>query len=114
MCLVDHEHPEHGQEENIRLGASSGRLAANEPAYLTICIAMLRLVTFQQTPKEARRTQGTGPTLLKPTAPRSRARRLPMPYEDDSEETEEDGGNNIEDGWRYSNNADDEETPDED
>ena len=36
-------------------------------------------------------------------------------YEDDSEETEEDGGNNIEDGWRYgNNNVDDEETPDED
>ncbi|CAD6335029.1 unnamed protein product [Miscanthus lutarioriparius] len=34
-------------------------------------------------------------------------------YEDDSEATEEDGGN-IEDGWRYGNNADDEEMLDED
>jgi hypothetical protein len=34
-------------------------------------------------------------------------------YEDDSEVTEEDGGN-IEDGWRYGDNTDDEETPDGD
>jgi hypothetical protein len=33
--------------------------------------------------------------------------------EDATEVTEEDGGN-IEDGWRYGNNADDEETPDGD
>ena len=35
-------------------------------------------------------------------------------YEDDSEETEEDPGNNLEGGWRQGNNADDEETQDED
>ncbi|KAL6624776.1 hypothetical protein ACP70R_032097 [Stipagrostis hirtigluma subsp. patula] len=36
-------------------------------------------------------------------------------YEDDSEETEEDRGNNIEEGWRYGNlDGDDEETQDED
>ncbi|KAK3140971.1 hypothetical protein QOZ80_5AG0408420 [Eleusine coracana subsp. coracana] len=35
-------------------------------------------------------------------------------YEDDSEETEEDRGNNLEGGWQYGDNADDEETQDED
>jgi len=33
-------------------------------------------------------------------------------YEDESEATED--GGNIEDGWRYGNNADDEEMLDED
>lgn len=107
------QHPEHGQEENGKLGASAGHhqysyAEIGEPAsnpkrskaHRSHSSKVYSAKISSATPSNVSgvKNQWSGKTA----------------YEDDSEETEEDGGNNIEDGWRYGNNVDDEETQDED
>nr|CAB3450013.1 unnamed protein product [Digitaria exilis] len=81
--------------------------------------------------KSSRRSKPDITTRMPPVkAPKRRGYAAPLPainvpdenqwsriatYEDDSEETEEEGDNNVEDGWRYNKavGSDDEETEDE-
>ncbi|WVZ95722.1 hypothetical protein U9M48_041451 [Paspalum notatum var. saurae] len=118
------QHPEHGQEENGRLGTSSGRHAVNEPAYQ---YSYAEVGDIPANPKRSKTNPGhrahsskTYSAKISSAVPsnaggvKNQWSAGKVKYEDDSEETEEDGGNNIEDGWRYGNNANDEETPDED
>ncbi|XP_066363515.1 zinc finger transcription factor YY1-like [Miscanthus floridulus] len=112
-------HPEHGQEENGKVGASAGQHATNEQTYQ---YNYAEVGEIAPNPKRSKHKVHSSKAY---NAKISRAMpsdiggvRNQWPgkgtYQDDSEETEEDGGNNIEDGWRYGNNDDDEETPDED
>ncbi|XP_066363158.1 zinc finger transcription factor YY1-like [Miscanthus floridulus] len=113
------QHPEHGQEENGKVGASAGQHPANEQTYQ---YNYAEVGEIAPNPKRSKHKVHSSKAY---NAKISRAMpsdiggvRNQCPgkgtYQDDSEETEEDGGNNIEDGWRYGNNDDDEETPDED
>lgn len=116
------QHPEHGQEENGKLGASAGRHAANEPTYQYNYAEMGDIPNSKRSKSNhahrahssrgySAKVSSAVPLDVGGAKNRWSGR---VKYEDDSEETEEDGGNNIEHGWRYGNNADDEETPDED
>ncbi|XP_062179730.1 zinc finger transcription factor YY1-like isoform X1 [Phragmites australis] len=116
------QHPEHGQEENGKLATPSGQHAVNEPYQYNYA----EMGDIAANPKRSK----ANPVHK---APPSKVYNVKvsnaMPadtsgvkkqwsgkamYDDDSEETEEDQGNNIEDDWRYGNNVDDEETQDED
>ncbi|XP_062179731.1 zinc finger transcription factor YY1-like isoform X2 [Phragmites australis] len=89
------QHPEHGQEEN----ANPKRSKAN-PVHKAPPSKVYNVKVSNAMPADTSgvKKQWSGKAM----------------YDDDSEETEEDQGNNIEDDWRYGNNVDDEETQDED
>ncbi|KAL6865302.1 hypothetical protein ACP4OV_016453 [Aristida adscensionis] len=117
------QHPEHNQEENGKLATPAGH-AVNERTY------QYNYTEFGDVALNPKRSK----TNLAPKAPSSNVYNVKISsgvpadisgmknqwagksmYDDDSEETEEDRGNNNVEGWRYSNmNADDEETQDED
>lgn len=117
-------HPEHGQEEIGKLTASAAEHAVDEP---TNQYNYGEIGDLAPNPKRSK----TNPAHKVPSSKVYNVKiSSVMPadisgvknqwagkgmYEDDSEETEEEQGNNIEDGWRYGNqNADDEETEYED
>ncbi|CAN6358221.1 unnamed protein product [Urochloa humidicola] len=86
------QHPEHNQEENANPKRRKKRKSHSSQVYnAKTPIAMPSNISGVKNQWSGKAT-----------------------YEDDSEETEEDGGNNIEDGWRYGVNVDDEGTQDED
>ncbi|TVU18373.1 hypothetical protein EJB05_34464, partial [Eragrostis curvula] len=116
-------HPEHGQEENGKHTAPSGHHAVNEPTY------QYDYAEIGDPAPNPKRSKPSSAHKVSSSKVYNVKVSSSMPaditgvknqwsgkatYEDDSEETEEDRGNNLEGGWRYGNNADDEETPDED
>ncbi|BAF16329.1 zinc finger transcription factor YY1 [Oryza sativa Japonica Group] len=117
------QHPEHGQEENGRIAAHASEHAVNDRANQ---YNYAEIVDLAPNPKRSKTNSGhKTPSSNKaynvkissvlPADISGVKNQWPGKYEDDSEETEEDQGNNIEDGWRYGNqNADDEETEYED
>nr|CAB3459908.1 unnamed protein product [Digitaria exilis] len=113
------QHPEHGQEENGKLGTSTGQHGVNEPAYP---YNYAEIGDAAPNPKRSKTHKVHSSKAYNSKIPSAMPSSISgvknqwsgkATYEDDSEETE-DGGNNIEDGWRYGSNADDEETQDED
>ncbi|KAG2624045.1 zinc finger transcription factor YY1-like [Panicum virgatum] len=113
------QHPEHGQEENGKLGAS-GQHGVNETSYQ---YNYAEVGDTAPNPKRSKTHKVHSSKVYNTKISTSMPSNISgvknqwsgkATYEDDSEETEEDGDNNIEDGWRYGNNADDEETQDED
>ncbi|CAD6273330.1 unnamed protein product [Miscanthus lutarioriparius] len=113
------QHPEHGQEENGKVGASAGQHAANEQTYQYNYAEVGEIAPNPKRSKhKVHSSKAYNAKISRAMRPDIGGVRNQWPgkatYPDDSEETEEDGGNNIEDGWRYGNNDDDEETPDED
>jgi hypothetical protein len=115
-------HPEHGQEENYKHTAP-GQHAVNEPNY------HYNYSEISDTPPNPKRSKTSSAHKGSSSKVFNVKVSSAMPvnisgvrhqwsgkarYEDDSEETEEDPGNNLGDGWQYGNNADDEETQDED
>ncbi|KAF8725615.1 hypothetical protein HU200_020155 [Digitaria exilis] len=114
------QHPEHGQEENGKLGTSTGQHGVNEPSYP---YNYAEIGDAAPNPKRSKTHKAHSSKAYNAKIPSAMPSSISgvknqwsgkATYEDDSEETEEDGGNNIEDGWRYGSNADDEETQDED
>ncbi|KAG8084616.1 hypothetical protein GUJ93_ZPchr0010g7995 [Zizania palustris] len=104
------QHPEHSQEENGKHAVRAGEHAVNDP---TNQYNYADIGDLAPNPKRSKKNPS-------PKIPSSKAYNVKIPsgvknqwpgkYEDDSEETEEDQGNTIDDGWRYGNhNADDDE-----
>ncbi|WVZ95733.1 LOW QUALITY PROTEIN: hypothetical protein U9M48_041460 [Paspalum notatum var. saurae] len=99
------QHPEHGQEENGRLGTSSGRHAANEPGYQ---YGYAEVGDIPANPKRSKTNPGHRAHSSKAynakisIAVPSHAGGVKnqwsagkVKYEDDSEETEEDGATTL-------------------
>ncbi|CAL5097442.1 unnamed protein product [Urochloa decumbens] len=114
------QHPEHNQEENGKLGSSACHHGVNEPTYL---YSYADISDTAANPKRRKKHKSHSSKVYNAKIPSVLPSNISgvknqwsgkATYEDDSEETEEDGGNNVEDGWRYGANADDEETQDED
>uniref|UniRef100_J3M375 C2H2-type domain-containing protein n=1 Tax=Oryza brachyantha TaxID=4533 RepID=J3M375_ORYBR len=116
------QHPEHGQEENGKIAAPAGEHAVNDRANhynyaetgdLAPNPKRSKTNSVHKTPSS--KVYNVKISSASPADISGVKNQWPGKYEDDSEETEEDQGNNIEDGWRYGNqNADDEETEYED
>uniref|UniRef100_A0A0D9WBU5 C2H2-type domain-containing protein n=1 Tax=Leersia perrieri TaxID=77586 RepID=A0A0D9WBU5_9ORYZ len=118
------QHPEHGQEDSGKIAAPASEHAVNDRANQYNSYA--EIGDLAPNPKRSKTSSGHKTPSSKaynvkissvsPADISGVKNQWPGKYEDDSEETEEDqGNNNMEDGWRYgSQNADDEETEYED
>ncbi|CAN6244650.1 unnamed protein product [Urochloa humidicola] len=106
------EHPNHYQDGGPEVAAPSSKRSSSKSSHRSKPDISARMPQ----PKIQKRKGGYTAPLPAVSIPEEHQWSRKVAYEDDSEETEEEGDNNIEDGWRYRKAAssDDEETEDED
>ncbi|CAL4968863.1 unnamed protein product [Urochloa decumbens] len=106
------EHPNHFQDGGPQVAAPSSKRSSSKSSHRSKPDITARMPQ----PKIQKRKGGYTAPLPAVSIPEEHQWSRKMTYEDDSEETEEEGDNNVEDGWRYRKAAssDDEETEDED